>query len=98
MEGRFFREHRAASVVPHHVTSPPVGNDGGSDVVLTSNESPRPSVATSMPADDPTTVIQATVTTYQADPAQTDCEPCKTASGVDACNPPYPIVANNGLA
>src|SRR5436309_5784342 len=77
MEGRFFREHPAASVVPHHVTSPPVGNDGGSDVVLTSNERPRVNAAasvaaTSVPADDPATVIAATVTTYQADPAQTD--------------------------
>ena len=46
----------------------------------------------------PTQVIHATVTTYQAESGQTDCEPCKTASGVDACHPPYPIVANNGLA
>jgi len=49
-------------------------------------------------ATAPTQVIHATVTTYQAESSQTDCEPCKTASGVDACHPPYPIVANNGLA
>src|SRR2546421_7022237 len=74
MEGRFFREHRAASVIPHHVTSPPVGNDGGSGLVLTSYESPRPSVATSVPPGDPATGIQATVTTYPAAPAETAFE------------------------
>lgn len=43
-------------------------------------------------------VIKATVTTYQAVPAQTDSTPCVGAmAGVDFCNPMGNIVANNCL-
>ena len=42
-------------------------------------------------------IIYATIYTYQADASQTDSTPCTTAAGIDACDPPYPIVANNGL-
>lgn len=47
---------------------------------------------------DPSRVIVATVYTYQAVPEQTDATPCVGAlAGVDFCNPPFPIVANNCL-
>ena len=42
--------------------------------------------------------VYATITTYQAVPGQTDETPCQGAkAGIDFCNPPYPIVAVNGL-
>ena len=41
--------------------------------------------------------VYATITTYQAVPGQTDQSPCVTANGTNACNPPYPIVAVNGI-
>lgn len=46
----------------------------------------------------PTRTIIATVYNYQAVPEQTDSTPCVGAmAGIDFCNPPFPIVANNGL-
>lgn len=46
----------------------------------------------------PVRIIISTVTNYQAVIGQTDSSPCSGAmAGVDFCNPPYPIVANNCL-
>src|SRR5437588_12501618 len=56
MGARFVRAPQV-SVIRHHVMSPPVGNDGGSDVVLCSNEAPRRAVATSAPVADERTII-----------------------------------------
>jgi hypothetical protein len=44
------------------------------------------------------TVVHGTVTTYQAVPGQTDSTPCQGAMpGVDFCDPPFRIAANNCL-
>jgi hypothetical protein len=67
------------------VLPPPQGNPQGT-----------PNLANGTPSSR---VIRATVTTYQAVPEQTDSTPCDGAMpGVNFCDPPFPIVANNCLA
>ncbi len=52
------------------------------------------------PGEKPTVkrVINGRVTSYQADPKQTDSDPCHTADGTDICPmPKFGVVANNCL-
>lgn len=47
----------------------------------------------------PRVIKNAKITYYEAVAAQTDSTPCIGAmAGVDFCDPPFPIVANNCLA
>lgn len=52
----------------------------------------------SLPLDDGSRLVYATISTYQATPAQSDEDHTITASGLRVVPaPPYPIVANNAL-
>lgn len=64
----------------------------------------HPGAVPTNPAPDPQISSQvedtiiSTVYTYQAVEAQTDASPCSGAMpGIDFCNPPTPLVANNCL-
>ena len=62
-------------------------------------ECPGEATSKATTAQGPRQILRGvTITTYQAVAAQTDATPCTGAmAGVDFCNPPFPIVANNCL-
>lgn len=94
-------------------TSPASSQEPGtaSEPIQAMNEAPSPAKDRTEAPKDPcgltdvvcegekvSRVITGTVTTYQAVAAQTDATPCVGAMpGVNFCEPPFPIVANNCL-
>lgn len=86
-----------STVLRRHLFAPqtPAPDPCGLKDVVCPEEAASASVANQA---KPQRVIQATVYTYQAVPEQTDTTPCVGAMpGVDFCDPPFPIVANNCL-
>lgn len=63
-------------------------------------KTPEPTLAPQQPQRRASgDVLRARITTYQAVPEQTDSTPCVGAMpGVNFCDPPFPIVANNCLS